>query len=81
MTAYLTRALDPLAAARNYTPWTEGIFSNMGDYHRLVMDAHRAKNIGNIIDDSATHPPVLRLVHCLCVGILATCSPKRCRQR
>ena len=58
MTAYLTRALDPLAAARNYTPWTDGIFSNMGDYHRLVMDAHRAKNIGNI-DDSVTHPPVL----------------------
>ena len=45
-----------LAAARNYTPWMDGIFSNMGDYHRLAMAAHRAKNIGNTSDDSVTHP-------------------------
>jgi hypothetical protein len=49
--------LDP-PAGRNYTPWTEGIFSNMGDYHRMVMDFHKAKNIGNINDDAVAIPPV-----------------------
>ena len=44
------------------------MFSNLGDYHRMIMDFHRAKNIGNINDDAVTIPPVLcRVCASVCV--------------
>ena len=37
-----------LFTARNYKPWTDGLFSNLGEYHEMTMRAQQAKNIGNV---------------------------------